>query len=312
MRPTAPRGRRDQHGQRTQGTIGRGLVHRSQHAVVLTVLLALSACSSFDSADPVAAMTFEVNTTHVPVGSPVEATFSFAVLPEAVFEEDYWVFVHFLNDEGDLMWGADHAPPRPTSEWAPGDRVEYTRTILVPLYPYLGDADVHMGLYSLEEGTRLPLEGDDAGQRAYRVGQIRMLPQAENVRLRYPSGWHGLEYDATGIQWRWSEKVGVITFDNPRQEAVAYFHLGSPEWWDAEPRTLTLSIDDRVVDRVDIPAGDIVSKIPLSTTILGSNDVIDLRLEVDQTFVPAQRPDPSSIDTRELGVRLLGAYVMLQ
>ena len=282
------------------------------HDAVLTLLLAVSACSSFDSADPVAAMTLEANTTHVPIGSPVEATFSFSVLSDAVFEEDYWVFVHFLNDEGDFMWAADHAPPRPTSEWAPGDRVEYTRTILVPLYPYLGDADVHMGLYSLEEGTRLPLEGDDVGQRAYRVGQIRMLPQAENVRLRYRSGWHPLEYSATGIQWRWSQKVGVITFDNPRQNAVAYLNLGSPEWWDAEPRTLTLSIDDRVVDRLDIPAGDIVSKIPLSTTILGSNEVIDLTLEVDQTFVPAERLEPSSIDTRELGVRLLGAYVTTQ
>ena len=290
----------------------RSFLNASLYAAGPTLLLSLSACLPFNSAEPVAALTLELNTTHAPIGSPIEVTFSFSVLPDAVFEEDYRVFVHFLNDEGDLMWTADHSPPRPTSEWAPGDQVEYTRTILVPMYPYLGDADVSMGLYSPEEGTRLPLAGDDLGQRAYLVGQIHLLPQAENVRLRYRSGWHPLEYDASGIQWRWSEKVGVITFDNPRRDSVAYFHMGSPEWWDAWPRTVTVLIDDRVADRFDIPAGDIVQKIPLSASSLGSTDVVHLRLEVDQTFVPAQRPDPSSVDTRVLGVRLLGAYVMPQ
>ena len=147
---------------------------------------------------------------------------TFAVLPNAVFDEDYRVFLHFLSDEAELMWAADHDPPRPTTEWTPGDPIEYTRTILVPLCPYLGDADVFMGLYSMEDGTRLRLAGDHVGQRSYRVGELSLLPPVENIRLAYRSGWYLLEYDSTCVRWRWSEKIGVIVFDNPRRDALLY------------------------------------------------------------------------------------------
>ena len=113
---------------------------------------------------------------------------TFSVLPSAVFDEDYRVLLHFLSDDGELMWAADHYPPRPTTEWKPGGTIEYTRTILVPLCPYLGEADVHVGLYSREDGTRLPLDGDHVGQLAYRVGELSLLPPAETTRISYRSG----------------------------------------------------------------------------------------------------------------------------
>ena len=252
---------------------------------------------------------FEVNTTHVPIGSPVEATFTFSVLPGAVFDEDYRVLLHFLSDDGELMWGADHDPPRPTIEWKPGGTVEYTRTILVPLCPYRGAADVHVGLYSMEDGMRLPLDGDHVGQLAYRVGELRLLPPAENTRLSYRSGWHLLEYDSTCVRWRWSEKVGVIVFENPRRDSLLYLNLDNVEAWDDEPRTLTVSVGDQLADRFEIVPGNVVQEIPLSAALLGDSAEVELRLEVDRTFVPAELPDSDNPDTRALGVRVLGAYL---
>jgi len=275
----------------------------------LVLLLVSVACSGAGSADPVAVPSFEVNTTRVPIGSPVEATLTFSVLPSAVFDEDYRVLLHFLSDDGELMWAADHYPPRPTTEWKPGGTIEYTRTILVPLCPYLGGADVHVGLYSREDGTRLPLDGDHVGQLAYRVGELSLLPPAETTRISYRSGWHLLEYDSTCVRWRWSEKVGVIVFENPRRDSLLYLNLDHVEAWDDEPRTLTVSVGDRLVDRFEIVPGNVVQEIPLSASLLGDTNEVALRLEVDRTFVPAQLPRSDNPDTRALGVRVLGAHL---
>ena len=278
----------------------------------LGLLLTSLACSGPGSAEPMAVPSFEVETSHVPIGSPVEATLTFTVLPNAVFDEDYRVFVHFLSDDGEVMWTADHYPPIPTTEWESGVTIEYTRKFLVPASPNLGDTDVHMGLYSVENGTRLPLAGDHVDRLAYRVGELRLLPQTQNSRLWYRSGWHVLEHTSTGRQWRWSEKVGVILFDNPRRDSLLYLNLGGVEAWDDEPRTLTVSVGDRLADRFQVVPGDVVREIPLSAALLGDTKEVELRLEVDRTFVPAELPNSDNPDTRALGVRVLEAVLYPQ
>ena len=276
----------------------------------LGVILGFTACSGPGSGDPVAVVSFEVNTTHAPVGSPLETTFTFSVLPDAVFDEDYRVFLHVLDDAGVLMWQDDHDPPRPTTQWEPGDTIVYTRTILVPEHPYLGDVDIHMGLYSEADGTRRPLDGEHMGLLAYRVGGLRLLPQAENIVLSYTSGWYPVEMVPSVGQGRWSDKVGTILFENPRTDSLLYLTMGGFERWNGEPRNLTISIGDRLVDRVDlIPGEDALHGIPLSASLLGDASEIELRLEVDRVFVPAEQAGSETADDRALGVLLLGAYV---
>ena len=65
---------------------------------------------------------------------------------------DYRVIVHFLDADEELMWTDDHNPAMPTTQWKPGQTVEYTRTMFVPVYPYIGTATVRMGLYSPSDG----------------------------------------------------------------------------------------------------------------------------------------------------------------
>ena len=287
-----------------------GVLITPLHGAALGLLLGFVACSGSGSEEPVAVASFKIDTTHVPVGSSIETTFTFSVLPNAVFNEDYLVFLHVLNDDGELMWTLDHYPPRPTTQWEPGDTIEYTRTMLVPFYPYLGDVDVNMGLYSAEDGKRLPLDGEHVGQWAYRVGEFRLLPLAENIEISYSSGWHVLEEDSGSSLWRWSEKIGVLLFDNPRRDSLLYLSLGGFEGWNGEPRTLTISIGDRFVDRVEIvPSEDVLHKIPLDVSLLGDTGEIELRLEVDRVFVPTEQPASDNADIRALGVRVLGVYV---
>jgi len=117
---------------------------------------------------PVATPSFSVNQTRVPLGSPVEVTYKFTVAKDAPkINENYRVFVHFLDSDKERMWTDDHDLPVPTTQWKPGQVIEYTKTMFVPIYPYMGQTKVLMGLYSQASNSRLPLAGENNGQRAY-------------------------------------------------------------------------------------------------------------------------------------------------
>jgi hypothetical protein len=61
---------------------------------------------------------------------------------------------------------------------------------------------------------------------------------------------------------------------------------------------------------VAIPAGEPqVIKVPVTAEQLGLADRVDVTLAVGSTFVPAATPQLKSTDTRELGIRLLNAFV---
>src|SRR6202795_1868470 len=98
---------------------------------------------------PAATPSFSVNQTRVPLGSPVEVTYKFTVAPDAPpISENYRVFVHFLDADKERMWTDDHDLPVPTTQWKPGQVIEYSKTMFVPVYPYMGPTTVLMGLYS--------------------------------------------------------------------------------------------------------------------------------------------------------------------
>ena len=127
-------------------------------------------------------MTISLNRTTVPLGAPIELTLRFDVSPNFVgVEEDYRVFVHFLDDNEDLMWEADHDPPVQTSKWQSRQVVSYTRRATIPMYPYIGEVTVAVGLYSPTTGERLVLAGEDLGQRAYRAAMLNVEPRVKPI-----------------------------------------------------------------------------------------------------------------------------------
>src|SRR6478735_10011341 len=137
----------------------------------LVLASSLAACRKKESpAPPVATPTVTLNHEKTPLGSPIDITYKFVVAPDAKFTEDLRVMVHVVDADEELIFAFDHNPPVPTTQWKRGQTVEYTKTVFVPIYPYVGEATIQVGLYSKPSEPRLPLSGDDAGQRAYRVG----------------------------------------------------------------------------------------------------------------------------------------------
>jgi hypothetical protein len=131
-----------------------------------------------------------VNRAKAPLGSAIEVTYTWTVEPTAKkLGQDYRALVHFLDSHGVLLFGDDHAPtPAPTA-WEPGKTYSYTRTVFVPVYPYVGPVQVVMGLYpSSGKGERPALKGEDRGLREYVVGKMEFLPQTDNIFLVYKDG----------------------------------------------------------------------------------------------------------------------------
>jgi len=283
-------------------------------ACALCAAISLIACGrGRETPRPVATPGFAVRHTRVPLGSPMEITYRFLVAADAPrFTENYRVFVHFLDSDDELMWTDDHNPPVPTTQWKPGQTVEYTRTMFVPFYPYLGSATVEMGLYSASSSTRLPLGGEDHGQRSYRVGKLELLPQTENVFVIFRDGWHGVETAAenAAVEWQWTRKDATLSVRNPKRDVTFYLHLDSPGGIFEEPQQVEVTLGGQAIDSFTLhPKEELIRKIPLTAAQLGAADVVDLKIHVDKTFVPAVISGGRSTDPRELGVRVFHAFV---
>ena len=280
--------------------------------VVVLLAVAIAGCGkNVDSAPPVATPTVTLNHTRVPLGSPVDVTYKFQVAPSATFAKDYRVMVHFLDADDELMWTDDHNPPVATSTWKPGQTVEYTRTVFVPYYPYVGDATVSIGLYAPGTDERLPLAGEGAGQRGYRVARLRIQPQTDNIFLAYVEGWNGPETaaDNQAVEWQWTKKDASIRFRNPKRDATFYLHYdGQPAMFDS-PQSVNVYVRDGVVDTFQVTGLDpLIRRVSIKAAQFGEDEMVTIRIAVDKTFVPALAKAGSK-DIRELGIRVFHAFV---
>ena len=266
-----------------------------------------------DTDPPLATPAFSVNKSRAPLGSPVEVTYKFTVAQGATFDQDYRVMVHFLDADEELMWTDDHEPATPTSKWQPGQTIEYKRTVFVPLYPYNGTATVQMGLYSKQDGRRLPLAGENGGQRGYKVGTLELLPRSENIFLVFKDGWQPEEVasDNAAVTWQWTKHEATLSFRNPKKDATFYLHVdGRPDLFVPASQQVVTSIGGQVVDDYALTTRDeVIRKIPVTAAQFGSGETVDLKITVEPAFVPALVPAANSKDPRELGIRVFHAFV---
>lgn len=289
-------------------------MRHSLFACLLAIVLVGTSCSSKkDDQPPVATPSVAFSHPKAALGSPLDVTYRFQVAADApAFDENYRVMVHFLDGDEEIMWTDDHEPPVATKSWKPGQVVEYKRTLFVPIYPYIGDAAVQVGLYSPKDNRRLPLAGENTGQRAYKVATLQLLPQTENIFLIYKEGWHQAEVaaDNATVEWQWTKKAATLSFRNPRRDATFYLHADNPGTVFQESQTVQVMLNGQPIGSVTFaPRQERVERMPLTAAQLGTADMAEIRLEVDKTYVPALLPAANSRDPRELGVRVFHAFV---
>jgi hypothetical protein len=84
--------------------------------------------------------------------------------PANEIDHDLHVFVHLVNENGDIVAQADGQPAdwtRPTTGWAPGEYIIDRHTLTVPGGLALDDHALRVGLYDPDTGQRLPVEGGE-------------------------------------------------------------------------------------------------------------------------------------------------------
>lgn len=282
-------------------------------AAAAAAAVSVSGCRKKDAAPPVATPTVTINHDRAPLGGPIEITYKFVVAPDARFDQDYRVMVHVVDSDDEMMWTDDHNPPVPTSQWKPGQTIEYTHTIFVPVYPYVGEASIELGLYSIANQKRLPLAGEDTGQRAYRVARLQLLPQTENLPTVFTDGWNAAETanNNPAVEWQWTKKDATLSFKNPKKDSVFYLELDNPGGVFDQPQQVRVSIvGGAVLETFTLePKHQILKKIPIPAAALGTADMAQLQIDVDKSFVPVQIAPTASRDTRELGVRVFHAFI---
>lgn len=265
-----------------------------------------------DTTPPVATPAFSASRARAALGSPLDLTYRFNVAANApAFDRDYRVMVHFLDSDGELMWTDDHFPEVPTREWKPGQRIEYTRTMFVPVYPYMGQSTIRLGLYDPETNERLPLAGESDGQRGYTVGTLELLPASENVFIQFKEGWHNAEVspDNAAVEWQWTKRVASLSLRNPGRDATLFLHFdGRPDL--VPGQQLTVKIGDQVIETYTLAnTEEVIRRVPITAAQFGTAENVDIVLELNEAFVPAQTPAANSSDTRELGIRVFHVFV---
>jgi len=284
-----------------------------RHGAFVIALCASSCSGANDGGTPVATPTVTISTKTAAIGSPIEMQYRFAVAADApAVNEDYWVFVHFIDSDGELMWTDDHEPPTPVRQWKPGQTVEYTRTMFIPKFPYVGQTRVEIGLYSPGSGERLAMTGKTPGQRSYEVGAFDMRLESDDLFVIFRDGWHATEVagEAAGLTWQWSRKDATLTFPNPKRVVELFLQLDQPVAAFSMPQQVEIKTATEAVDRFPLPPGRTeLRRVKLSAGQLGTADTVELTLSVDRTFVPATLPELKINDPRELGVRVFRAFV---
>jgi hypothetical protein len=289
----------------------RGLVTA---CVLATLAVTAAACGEKeDTTPPVGSMQVTLSRPKVALGSPVEVTYKFTLAPDAPSLGQRRVFVHFLDADEELMWTDDHDPPTPTSEWKPGQTVEYTRTMFIPSYPYVGAAKIAAGMYATNTNERLKFSNEDRGDRSYKVSDFELLPQTENIFVIFKDGWHPAEVVTEGAgrtEWQWTKKEATIAFRNPKRDVTLVLQADNPAASGNAAQQVSIQIGNQQISTVQLSATTApVLKFPITAAQLGTSDMVEIKFTADKTFVPALEASMKSGDPRELGARFFHVFI---
>jgi hypothetical protein len=266
-----------------------------------------------DTTPPVGNLQVSLSRPKVALGSPIEVTYKFTVAPNAPAFGQRRVFAHFLDADDELMWTDDHDPPTPTTDWKPGQTIEYTRSMFIPTYPYVGAAKIVAGLYSPGNNERLKLSNEDRGDRSYKVVDFELLPQTENIFVIFKDGWHPAEVVTDGAgrtEWQWTKKDATIAFRNPKRDVVLVLQVDNPASHPNAAQNVAVQIGSQTVATIPLSASAAgVLKYPITAAQLGTADMVEIKFTADKTFVPALEASMKSGDPRELGARFFHVFI---
>jgi hypothetical protein len=275
--------------------------------ILLSILFAFSCSRQKATVIP----KVQINKRSAEMGTPVEVTYSFSTKSDFVaLYKDQTVFVHFIDPKGVRRFQDDHRPPKPTTDWRPNGNYNWTRTVFIPKNIPAGEYSVVVGIYSPTKGERMLMESKPFGNRSYDMGTLLVEIPPQAPVIQYSSGWYDPETEPADINsaWRWMKKEAVIKVKNPNDDSLLYLKIdGVPERF-PDGQKLTVMVGDHEVETFAIQSNQpVMKKYSIDKALLGTGNMVDIKLVVDKTFTPAS--DKLSRDSRELGIRVYQVYL---
>jgi hypothetical protein len=113
------------------------------------------------------------------------------------------------------------------------------------------------------------------------------------------------------VERTWTKKEALVSFKNPKKDVIVYLEADTCVKCSEGPQ-LTLSVNGKVGATVPIESAEVfLKKVRVKAEDLGSEDWVDLRLSMNNAFVPKSLPDvfKGSTDDRELGLLVYHLFV---
>ena len=275
----------------------------------VALLLGAAACGGGDTPSLDVTVSLEMPES-VPLGEPLRMFYDWSVAEG--FEapaDDYQVFVHAVDAQGQVVFQDDHYTPEPTSQWQAGQQIAYDRWLYLPEGIEVDQLEFRVGLYSPD--SRALLRGD-AGTWTDSVTAHRLEVRLDDMSgmPAFLDGWHGLEeVDVPERRsWRWSEAEARAVFTNPRKDAILHITAHGP-FDEVGAQELVLSVGEQELARIEIDsASEFSERFEIPAAAMGNDDWVELLLQVSPALVPREL-DPESADERTLGVQVFHLYL---
>lgn len=249
-----------------------------------------------------------------PPNGPVQITYIWKMAVDAEpVSRDYFVFAHFRGEDGEIRWQDDHTPPVPTSQWQPGQTVEYSRIQFVPDSAPLEQITLTVGLFDPGgSGEKVGLAGGQTRESGQEVARFEVIPADHLPIIIFDEGWYNPEF-GTGQQgghpWRWCRQEAVCWVEAPDRPCALYLDIQSPMQPPDSAQPVTLELEGTELASFFLTGPQRVArKIPLPGHLMEGRECVRLVLRTDRVVRPLEMG--ISDDERELGlkVRRLAVY----
>jgi hypothetical protein len=219
---------------------------RYHHLFYGPILLALvlAACGKTPS-QPVAAVTLEPSSLTLPHGGVAQGELRWQLLDGFPDEaDDLLVFVHLVNDRGDVVLTADHPLPASSDRQVVDPLTLFHSALAIPLPS--GSYRLVVGLYR-PRGERLALRGEAVGRMEYAVGSVNIPPGDATSSYQFSDTWTpptpGGDRQVRAL--RWLMDPGSITVQGA---GYILLEVRLPEHTEGKQLLLDEGIDEPLVE----------------------------------------------------------------
>jgi len=266
-------------------------VLRVRLVVAVVTLLAVTACGSkTDTAPPVAKPVVTFSKTRVPQGSPVEIKFRFEVARQRRVSgrttgcsSTSWTRTRADVDRRPQSSGSD-VPVEARAGCRVHAHVVHSRV------PVRGSVARDRRIVRARHQRTPATCGGSPGPARVPGRHASAAAQFDGVLVVFKDGWHPAEAapDNPAAEWQWTRKESTLSFRNPRQNATLFLHYdGQPAMVDS-PQTVSVQLHGEVVDTFQVTSPrEEIRRIRLKAAQFGNDDLVEIRLVLDKTFVPA-------------------------